>query len=243
MKSSLKRKQVFTFGSYIYHYDLVLEDRKSLSLTVMPDLQIMLKCPLNADKERIDIFLHRKWFWLEKQLNFFRKYQRKKYKREFISGEGYLYLGKQYKLEVIRGDKDEVLMKKGKFFVSTTRNLKNGAHTKKLLDAWYQAKTENIFRERYTEITSLFEYKQLPVLRIKKMEKRWGSYLQSRTVVLNPDLIFSSKDCIDYVITHELCHARYKKHDKRFYSLLDEKMPRWQEIKDKLEIIGADMNR
>lgn len=242
MKSSPNCKKEFIFGSYLYYYDLLFEDRKTLSLTVMPDLQIKLKCPYNTEQERIDTFLHRKWFWLEKQLNFFRKYQRKKYKREYISGEGFLYLGKQYKLQVLCNNKDDVLLKKGTLLVYTTKGVQNGLHTRKLLDAWYSTKTDKVFLERFTELIPLFNYKQTPALKVKKMDKRWGSYLQSGTVVLNPNLILSSKDCIDYVIIHELCHVRYKNHDKRFYSLLNAKMPMWKKIKDKLEIIGADMN-
>ncbi|HAT74923.1 MAG TPA: metal-dependent hydrolase, partial [Candidatus Moranbacteria bacterium] len=49
-------------------------------------------------------------------------------------------------------------------------------------------------------------------------------------------LIHASKDCIDYVITHELCHVKYKNHDKRFYKLMNFKYPKWEKIKEKLEM-------
>ena len=76
----------FIFGSYIYNYELIKQTRRTMSLTVTPDLRIVLKCPENTTKEKIDHFLQKKWFWLEKQLSFFKKYQRKTYKREYISG-------------------------------------------------------------------------------------------------------------------------------------------------------------
>ena len=71
------------------------------------------------------------------------------------------------------------------------------------------------------------------------MRRRWGSILKQKKVLLNPKLIHASKDCIDYVITHELCHRKYKNHDKRFYKYLQEKYPRWEKVKDKLEILGS----
>ena len=80
----------FVFGTYVYEYQLIKQDRKTLSLTVTPDLQIIVKCPLKAESERIEAFLQKKWFWLEKQLSYFKKYQRKIYEKEYISGEGYL---------------------------------------------------------------------------------------------------------------------------------------------------------
>jgi predicted metal-dependent hydrolase len=71
-----------------------------------------LKCPESAEDERIEKFLRKKWFWLEKQLKFFKKYQTKSYEREYISGESYLYLGRQYKLTIKSGKKDSVVFTK-----------------------------------------------------------------------------------------------------------------------------------
>lgn len=80
-----------------------------MSLTVTPELEIYVKCPHKIDAERINVFLKRKWFWLEKQLLFFSKYKRKKYKREYISGESFHYLGRQYKLVVKNHQKTRFL--------------------------------------------------------------------------------------------------------------------------------------
>jgi hypothetical protein len=68
------------------------------------------------------------------------------------------------------------------------------------------------------------------------MQKRWGSCIRGKSIVLNPLLIHASKDCIDYVITHELCHVKYKNHDKRFFKLLNSKYPKWEKVKNKLEM-------
>ncbi len=61
----------FTFGSFVYDYELIRQNRKTLSLTVTPDLRLILKCPTQSDMARIEAFLQKKWFWLEKQLSFF----------------------------------------------------------------------------------------------------------------------------------------------------------------------------
>lgn len=54
----------FIFGTFIYEYQLIKQDRKTLSLTVTPDLRIIVKCPIEADSKRIETFLKKKWFWL-----------------------------------------------------------------------------------------------------------------------------------------------------------------------------------
>ncbi len=229
----------FVFGTYVYEYQLIKQDRKTLSLTVTPDLQIIVKCPFKAEAERIEAFLQKKWFWLEKQLSFFKKYQRKIYEKEYISGEGYLYLGRQYKLVVRKGKEDSVSLTRGQLILYTTKPVDNGKHNKKLIEAWFAERTDRIFQERFTEALSRFDLKHTPKLSIREMKKRWGSYLSQDKIFLNPKLIHTSKDCIDYVIVHELCHMKYKNHDKSFYKFLEEKFPRWEKVKEKLETIGS----
>ena len=231
----------FVFGTFIYEYHLIKQDRKTLSLTVVPDLKIILKCPHNADDKKIEEFLKRKWFWLEKQLSFFKKYQRNIYEKEYISGEGYLYLGRQYKLVVKHGKEDLVTLTKGKLMVSSTKLVSNGNYNKKLIDIWFLEKMQKIFQERFSAMLDKFDYKNNPVLKIREMKKRWGSFLNKDKIFLNPKLISTPKECIDYVIVHELCHLKYKNHDKRFFELFNKKFPKWEKVKDKLEILGVSI--
>jgi hypothetical protein len=76
----------------------------------------------------------------------------------------------------------------------------------------------------------------MPKLAIRKMPKRWGSYLSNKKIILNPLLIKASKDCIDYVIVHELCHIKYRKHNKYFFKLQESIIPDWKKTKEKLEL-------
>ena len=130
----------FIFGTFVYEYHLIRQPRKTMNLTVMPDLKIVLKCPELADESKILSFLQRKWFWLEKQLSFFKKYQRKIYQKEYLSGEGFLYLGRQYKLQVARSSFDKVALSKNRLMISTTNDASNGSYNRKLLESWYEFK-------------------------------------------------------------------------------------------------------
>lgn len=226
----------FVYGSFAYEYELIREERKTLSLTVMPDMSIFMKCPTQADEQRIEKFLKKKWFWLQKQLNFFRKFQKKIYKKEYISGESFLYLGRQYQLIVKRAKEDKVMLQNGKLVFLTTQSVSDGLHTRIYLNAWYNRRAREIFSNRYEEVFKRFDYDNKLRLEIKKMQKRWGSYTRGRNIILNPLLIHASKDCIDYVIAHELCHMKHKNHDKNFYKLLNSKYPRWEKVKEKLEM-------
>ncbi|MFA5829897.1 MAG: SprT family zinc-dependent metalloprotease [Candidatus Gracilibacteria bacterium] len=227
---------IFKFGKYSYEYYLVLQDRKTVALTVQPSLNIILKCPFGYDAAKIERFLKRKWLWLEKQVQYFRKYRKDTSKKEYVSGESFLYLGRQYKLLIKAGKSPEVRLEKGKITVFTKQISQDRTANKKLLDKWFEERTKSVLTLRFKEMIRKFNYDFVPHLTTRKMPKRWGSYLSSKKIILNPLLIRASKDCIDYVIVHELCHMKYKHHDKNFFKLQESIIPNWKGVKEKLEL-------
>lgn len=229
--------RTFEYGTHRYIYGLIRQDRKTLSLTVEPCLDIILKVPEDADDERIEKFLRKKWMWLNKQLTFFEKYRRKYYQKEYVSGESFYYLGRQYKLVVVSGDKNSVALSKGKLTITTGKETSDGQFNRTLLERWYKQRRHIVFAERYALVLKDFDYKFTPELTVRVMARRWGSYIKGERIILNPLLIQAPKEAIDYVITHELCHMKYKNHDARFYQLMDTKYPGWRKTKEKLELL------
>jgi predicted metal-dependent hydrolase len=230
------KQELFLYGDYSYQYYLVQQDRRTVSLTVQPSLNIILKCPHSYSPLHIEKFLKRKWHWMEKQLRDLRRFQRKHLPKEFISGEACLYLGRQYKLVVASARTDAVRIEKGRIRIETTQKVDNVKHNKKMIESWYEDRAETVFQERYKLIIKKFDYDFIPVLAIRQMEKRWGSFLVKKKILLNPELIKASKECIDYVITHELCHMKYQNHGAAYYRFLSSKCPNWEELKERLEL-------
>lgn len=222
------------YGSYSLEYKLTYEKRKTLKLSVQPDMTVLLACPLNASDEKIEAFIKRKWQWIDTQIKFFGKYQKKVYRKEYQSGESFYYLGRQYQLVVKKSKEDKVSLSRGILLIETSLGKEYPEYTKKLLAIWFKERSHDIFRERFDEIFKKFGYKKEVHLRIAQMKRKWGN-CDSNIVTLNPRLIQASKDCIDYVITHELCHIRYKNHNKNFFTFLDKMFPHWELVKEKLE--------
>ena len=77
-----------------------------------------------------------------------------------------------------------------------------------------------------------------PQLRVRKMRSRWGSCSRSAVITLNLELIRMPLPCIDYVITHELCHLVEFNHGPRFYALQARFIPDWKERKRLLETLA-----
>ena len=228
--------KIFTYGDYRYRYHLFRQERKTVSLTVQPNLNIILRCPCDYPEKKIEEFLKRKWNWLEAQIRDLKKFQRKTEGKEYISGESFIYLGRQYRLLVEESRIDNVGLEKGRIIIKTTEEKSNKAYNQKLIQKWYERKAGEVLEERYCYVLKKFNYEFRPELALRKMEKRWGSFLAKKKILLNPELIKASKECIDYVITHELCHMRYQNHSKLYYKFLVAHCPNWKELKEKLEL-------
>lgn len=229
-------KKKIQYGKYKYEYCLVSQNRKTISLTVFPDLQIVVKAPHDTDSERISDFFKKKWQWLEKQLAFFKQFQTNQSSKKYVSGESFLYLGRQYKLIVRKSENNCVSLQQGKLHLYTTGKVRDGKNNQRILEQWYQERTKIVFSEQYQEVQRKFDYKDMPSVTMRKMKKRWGSYTKNNKIILNPLLIHAPKKCIDYVIIHELCHAKHKNHNKHFFALLDRKCPGWKKTKEQLEL-------
>ena len=96
--------------------------------------------------------------------------------------------------------------------------LESKRRTKELLEAWLISRA----RTRFGQGLESCHYKlgklelPLPALRLRRMTKRWGSCTR-KAIYLNRDLIKAPSHCIEYVVMHELCHLKYRGHDKRFW--------------------------
>jgi hypothetical protein len=80
----------------------------------------------------------------------------------------------------------------------------------------------------------------MPRLRLRHMPKRWGSWTKRGVIYLNPELILAPPSCIDYVVTHELCHLVHASHGAEFFALLRKTMPDWEQRKARLEQLAAE---
>jgi hypothetical protein len=224
------------YGKTDIKYELFIVNRKSLEIAVHPDKSIIVKAPKNISMEIINERVKKRARWISKQINYFDQFDLKTPKRQFIGGESHLYLGRKYRLKIEESLYDRVLLKNGYFFIESTSI--DTCHIKDLLQEWYNKHSKIYLSNVLDKCWDSFNKDEFrkPNLKVQKMEKRWGSLSAKGQITLNVNLIQTPRECIEYVIIHELCHLRYNNHGAEFYNLLDKTMPDWIKRKHKLEM-------
>lgn len=206
--------------------------RKTISICVYPDASVKIYVPSGTTQSRINEVIKLKERWI---INKVEKFKNSKafsiQKKEYISGENFYYLGKQYKLSIVDGrmtkleiDEDTILL----YRTSKSANIKN------ILTRWFLYQAQEVFEKRLRVNFEIFSkhYKYpLPTLKLRKMKARWGSMSNQGKMTLNAYLIHTPLECIDYVIMHELCHLKHKNHSDRFYNLQSEFMPQYKDLR------------
>ena len=210
-------------------------ERKTLAISVHPDLAVTARAPEGTEVEEIRERIRKRGAWIRKRWREFELYLPKQPPRQYVSGESHRYLGCQYRLKVLQGKDDSVKCLRGYLRVTSSRE-PTSARTEKQLGEWYRHHAHRVFGERLDVCLQRVarEGVETPTLRIQKMTSRWGSCSELGRIILNLELIKAPKECIDYVITHELCHLKEKHHGPHFWRLLEKLMPDYRERRKRL---------
>jgi len=225
------------FGSKTIAFQLIFSDRKSLGITITPNMEVMVKAQRNVSIERIKEKVKKKAPWIIKQQGFFLSFLPRTPEKKYVSGETHLYMGRQYRLKITEAKSNSVHFS-GRFFEVQT---KKKSSTKSLLRQWYRERAKMKFAEIAEPWIKRFEkYDVKPEsIYLQEMPTRWGSCTPKGKIILNPELIKAPKPCIEYVIVHELCHLVHSNHTNSFIQLQEKMMPDWEKWKAKLETLLA----
>jgi predicted metal-dependent hydrolase len=225
------------FGSKQIDFRLEYSDRKTLGITVTPELFVHVKAPIGTSIEKVKEKLKKKAPWIIRQQSYFLTFQPKTPAKRFVGGETHLYLGRQYRLKVINSKIESVKLK-GKFIeVAAADKLR----VKQLVGEWYLHNAKIKFPTIAQPLIDNFKKHKIEPSSIilRDMSTRWGSCTPKGKIILNPELIKAPKGCIEYVIIHELSHLVHHNHTLKFIDLQTKEMQDWEKWKMKLEKLLA----
>lgn len=222
------------YGNSKINFNIKRTPRKTLGISVLPCGTVEVSAPVSAPIERIHDLIIKRGAWIveQKRLTNFNPVPQPR--KQYITGESFHFLGRQYRLKVFEANYDSVDILNDRIILNCT--FPEDVELKRsLLFGWYSKKAHEVLLRRFREKADF--YKQLDIeAGVKKLSKTWGEYHpKQRLIILNMELIVAPMECIDYVIIHELCHAIVPDHSSEFYSLLKTRLPNWEQLKFDLE--------
>lgn len=228
----------FIYGDERYPYCLISSASLAgkIVIHVHPNGLVRVSAPDSATTAGIERALLKRARWIKNRVDLARRNNSFALPREYISGETHFYLGRRYRLKVEKKQKGrgEVRLSGGVICVKTPSM--SSTKVRDLLDSWYRERATDYFCRRLSELSERMPWlKTPPTYRLAKMRRQWGSCSPRGKISLSPALIRAPRECIEYVIVHELCHVKEHNHSPRFYRLLARQLPGWQARKEKLD--------
>jgi predicted metal-dependent hydrolase len=212
---------------------IIRSKRKTVALIINSDATLTVRAPVQTPISYIEKLINKKKNWIEKKVKEIIS-RPQPIKKEFVNGEEFNFLGKNYRLRVI--NISTIMLGEYLYFpISKKQNIKEE------LIVWYKQQAKKIVKSRldlYAKKTSL----KYSSMRISNAKKRWGSCGKNNSIIINWRLIMTPLQVIDYVIVHELVHIDEKNHSKRFWSIVKAIFPGYNYSKEWLKKNGHLLN-
>ncbi|MEH6482399.1 MULTISPECIES: M48 family metallopeptidase [Pseudoalteromonas] len=209
---------------------------KTASITVESG-EVCIVVPYALGNERIAKLLENKRQWIKEKIALHYEAQPKSNK-EFVSGECFSYLGRNYRLKVNQGYYKPAKLINGRFSVTLFAGANNAELIKESLLAWYEKHAEIKFNEKVKRYADIMNVKYNSV-GIKNYKSRWGSCTAEGDITFNWKVIMAPNRIVDYVVVHELCHLIHHDHSPKFWREVERFMPDYLACKEWLKHNGA----
>jgi len=210
------------------------EKRHKLTITVERDRSVVVHAPVGTPEAKIRELVDSKRHWINEKINHQQKYQELPHPpgKELVTGESALYLGRQYRIEVVEDNLARIQFSQ-RFLIPAS----HASRRKAVLRDWYwdRAHEKILPRVRVHARQLGVAYKQAKIV---DNRYRWGSCTVKNNVNLNWRLIKAPMFVIDYVIVHELAHLLEANHTARFWNIVRTQAPTMEKARTWLKEHG-----
>ncbi|MCY3688685.1 MAG: SprT family zinc-dependent metalloprotease [Gammaproteobacteria bacterium] len=215
--------------------EVVRKNIKNLHIGVYPpEGRVRVAAPIRLGEEAIRLAVVSKLSWIHKRQARFASQPRQS-EREFVTGESHYFEGRRYRLDVVEGAKRASARLRNRAFIELRVPPDADRKTREAaLYRWYRRELQ----ARLPVLCKEWEPKvgvEVRELRVKRMKTLWGSCnSQARRIWLNLELAKKPPACLAFVLVHEMVHFHERRHNERFYALMDAAMPQWRTYRDEL---------
>lgn len=223
-------------------YEVVRSRRSTADIVIERDGRLLVRAPHATPDERIEDIVEAKRCWIYKNLAEWRDLNATRVLREYRNGEGFLYLGRSYRLLLV-ADQDEPLQLRNGRFCLRGDLAEQGAlrAARAAFRNYYVARG----KERITDRVDYYAPKVgAPVRKVdvRELGNRWASYSPAGNLAFHWKCIMAPPTIIDYIVVHELCHHHHLDHTDAYWNEVDKVLPNYRERKDWLRQYGAGLD-
>jgi predicted metal-dependent hydrolase len=220
-------------------YSLVRSRRKTASIYIERDGQVSILVPDKLTDRQVEALVESKRKWIYKSLAEWQDLNARKVHRDYVNGEGFLYLGRSYRLKLVSDLSEPLMLKDGYFCLRTNNGSLPDADA--AFKAFYRAKGLVRIPPRVAYFQAKMDVEPKAV-RVIELKHRWASCSPGGNLNFHWKCMMAPLTILDYIVVHELAHLIFPNHTKAFWNQVDKVMPDFQERKEWLRLNGAGMD-
>ena len=210
--------------------------RRTLEITVDRDGELRLAVPTDADDSLMRDFVQKKRSWIYRKLAEKAELHRNVPRKEYVDGEGFLYLGRSYRLKLVDDQPEPLKLVAGRFCLR--RDL--AASGRREFIRWYTARGKDWLSAKVHEHAPRMEV--IPAgIRVQDLRYRWGSCGKGGWLNFHWKTMMLPRSIAEYVVVHELVHLHTPHHTAEFWRRVERAMPDSERRKQWLAKHGVDV--
>jgi predicted metal-dependent hydrolase len=210
--------------------------RRSMQITLERTGELFVTAPPQVSVEQLTAFVTEKRLWVYTKLAEKERLQRPVAKKEFVNGEGFLYLGRTYRLKMTESQDAPLKLMNGRFLLS--QDALDGAREHFI--RWYSVKAKVWLAGRVADYQSRLEIKPAGV-KVQDLGYRWGSCGKGEILYFHWKTILLPARIAEYVVVHEIAHLQEPHHTPAFWLLVERLMPDYAHRRAWLAEHGIDV--
>lgn len=213
-----------------FQVEVVRTERKKSASIQLDGGLVRVRVPKSLSESRVRSLIAKRIPWIRTKLK--EQAERPVPKpKEYISGEAFPYLGRNYRLKVIAGSKPSIKLKGGYLVVTAPAGEARQKAVKCLLEKWYRSHAEVRLQEKVERLSKIVGVSPASVS-VRSYKSRWGSCSGKGDITYNWKIILAPHRIVDYVVIHELCHLLEHNHSPRYWKHVERYVPDWKECRD-----------
>ena len=220
-------------------YTLIRSRRKTASIYIERDGKVSVLVPEKLTSRQVEDILESKRKWIYQSLAEWQDLNANRIQRDYVNGEGFLYLGRSYRLKLVSDLPEPLMLKDGYFCLRSTKGSAPDADA--VFREFYRAKGAIRIPPRVAYFQAKMGVKSKSI-KIMDLKHRWASCTASGNLNFHWKCMMAPLTVIDYIVVHELAHLIHSNHSAAFWNELDKVMPDFQERKIWLRDNGAGMD-